>query len=312
MGAIFAWFTTERGVRIVASILLATLLWLSVKMVKPYRTEVDVPVRYTGIPGNFKLVKPLPDKLTVIVYGLGHQLILPSQRWLRDTLQVDLSKSLGTKRLETRTWMPELTKYLPAALTVEDVKPDTVGLRFEDKIYKRVPVVSSLQLTYQKGYSLLRPIIFQPDSVMLQATSTELKDVSSWPTQELRIDAIVDTQIVQVPMGANPNILVEPALVLAEIDVARFTEKRHRAKLVVINLPVGVRLRLLPEVVDVVYQVPFDRYYEVDPDDITVVVDYQDMAEGATLVFPRITKQPAFIKAVQVVPQSIAFVRGVQ
>lgn len=303
------WFTQERGVRITLSIIVAALLWLSVKMVKPYHTQVEVPVRYVGIPANFKLVQQLPDRLQVSVYGIGHQLIFPNQRWLRDTLELDLSKSLGTRRLETRTWLPEITRYLPSALTVEAVQPDTVGLRFEDKIYKRVPVVSALNLEFLPGYSLLRPIIFQPDSVLLQATSTELRDITSWPTEQRTVEQIGDSQIVEVKLAESENIFVKPTQVLAEIDVARFTEKTYSLKIEVRNLPAGISLRLLPEVVEVVCQVPFDRYNEVRLEDFTVAVDYQTIVEGSTVLMPKITRQPDYVQRVRIVPATVDFVR---
>lgn len=298
----------ERIARIAFALVVAVLLWVTVKLSKPYHAELEVPIRYAGLPSNFKMTSPLPDRFTVRVEGIGHQILLPELITLRDTLVLDLGPHLASGRVYTSTWRAEVQNYVSEALRIETISPDTLNLLYADKVNKRVPVVSALSLEPASGFRFTRPIRFYPDSVTLQGTRTELREVKEWPTATILLHELQQNERISVPLAPSNDILFQPNEVQVELPLERFSEKSFEAIVTAQNLPVGKRIRFLPGTLTVHCLVPISRYDDVSARDFTIAVDVASLTEDASLAFPVVVRHPGFVQGIRTQPRAVGFV----
>jgi hypothetical protein len=269
MGSFFG----GRVFRILASLAIACALWVAVKLSQTYRLEVQVPVAYQNLPLTLKLARPLPRSLTAQVSGVGHQLLFPYFNPGRDSLRLPLSGVLTQGYLEPARLRAELQEFLPSALRLEQFEPDTIALAFEEKVEKRVPVVSRMLLEPQAGYFLTERVLFAPDSVTLLGTRKELSGVDAWPTVLQSREGLTGPMLIDVALQPSAEIVVLPPTVGARVEVERFTEGTAQVRVRLLGQGVGEQARLLPQEVTVRYLVPFRLFEQVSEEDFEVSVD---------------------------------------
>ena len=303
-----SWFSQQRLVRIGVSVTLSVLLWTSVKLTKNYRSALELPVAYEGIPRNLQLEAPLPSTLSVDVAAVGHQLALAKFGVGRDTLRLNLQPYLAQGALATQLVLPALAQQLPEALALEGIRPDTLYFRVSGRLRKQVPVVSRVRLETGKGYRLTDPVRFLPDSVMLLGTAKELRSLVEWPTVGIGFGQLTESVTATVPLERSNSLTVTPEAVSVELKVDRFTEKRIRVPVRVTNVPPGYQVRLLSGGVEVVLLVPLQRYDEVGADDFAVVVDYRSLRPEDPRAFPAVVRAPRFVQGVRLEPGFVPYV----
>lgn len=297
-----------RGIRIASALVLASLLWLSVRLVQRYQTTIEVPVRYVNLPSTLKLSQALPTAFKVRLNGIGHQLLLPTMNLLRDTLALDLTTAVKSGYMPLQELQQQLADYLPPAVQIEQVRPDTVRVAFEEKIYKRVPIVSALQVNATQGYMLTDPPRFAPDSVTLLGTRADLAEIVQWPTAAEQIGELEGTREFTVALAASAQIGVQPTTVQARATAEKYTEASVAVRLHVINLPYNRVVRLLPEVVQLRFMVPFARYEQVSDAAFDLAVDYAQLDPTASFAFPLVLRKPDFVRGLQLEPAYVRFV----
>lgn len=291
------------------AVLVSLLLWLSVKLDGRYQQEVDVPVRYLNMPSQLKLLSDLPPAFHVRVEGEGHQLLAPRVSLHSDSLEVDLGSYLQRGYLPTRALLASITDYLPSGVQVLGVAPDTLRLSFEEKVSKRVPIVSQLELAFLEGYRLVEEPKFKPDSVTLVGTKQELDSITSWPTQAGRVGGLEGNHRGSVALEKSNQLLVRPAEVQYELIIDQYSEGRMVVPLEIVGGTSEDRVRLLPAQVQVIYLCPLRNFKQVDASSFRVVVDLSTLADSAQLAFPFVEKQPSYLRAVSIQPQAVEVIR---
>jgi YbbR domain-containing protein len=297
-----------RWIRVVMSILLSAVLWLSVKLAMRYNTMIDIPVRYQNVPATLKFVKPLPKTLQVAVTGMGHQLLLPSIKLTRDSLPLDIAAALKPGFMKTDELRTHIEDFLPGSLVIENITPDTLALAFEEKIYKTVPLVSMLKIKTAEGYRFTKNVQLVPDSVTLMGTRTELAQVQHWETEPREIAALAENRQVNIRPAPSSQIMVQPQQVAAHLFVDKFTEGSVTLPVHAVNVAAGRSVRLMPATVTIKYLVPFADYTKVDETDFDVEADFSLLEPGAQYVVPKLKRKPTMLQAVHLEPAYLRFV----
>lgn len=297
-----------RWIRIVMSVLLAMLLWLSVKLATRYETVVRIPVRYENVPATLKFLKPLPKTLEVGVSGFGHQLLLPSFKLTRDSLHLDIGNALKPGYLKTDDLRTHIEDFLPGKLNIDFISPDTLRLTFQEKIYKTVPLVSRVEIRPAEGFRFTKPVRLVPDSVTLMGTRDELADVQTWETEPGELSNLDKSRQMELRPKPSSQIMVQPNQVTAHLYVDKFTEGSVTLPVHATNVAAGRAVRLVPATVTVKYLVPFAEYTKVDETDFDVEADFARLEGGTQYVIPKLKRKPGNLQAVHIEPAYLRFV----
>jgi hypothetical protein len=80
----------DLGLRLL-SVLLALLLWLYVQGARIVDREVDLPIRYVGLPDSLQLLEPAPRSTRALLSGPAQAMLLRPLWLSQTTVRVDLS-----------------------------------------------------------------------------------------------------------------------------------------------------------------------------------------------------------------------------
>lgn len=261
-----------------AALLLAVLLWLNVSADQGQEftltTAVQVEVQDTA----WVRVEVSPSQVTTTFRGqrgifLGAD---PVIRQVIDTvtgpsMEIQLSPRMvrGFERAETD-------------LQPISVRPQSVQVRLERRVSRRIPVEPRLEMAAGSGYSVLRPVLLQPDSVTVRGAESEVSSLSSFPTEQASLEDLrrtVTRELQLQPPNGVESVDWEPATIMATVEVDSLVQRTVRR-------PLGVRgaregaVTVSPDSVTVRLRGPSSALRPLEPAAVTAYVQVDSVPEN--------------------------------
>ncbi|MEM1114909.1 MAG: hypothetical protein AAF845_00965 [Bacteroidota bacterium] len=270
----------RRGAAILLSLVVASVLWFSFSMRKPYVDTLEVPVEVVSTPAGIALSAPPPTSATVTLQGEGWTLLglsrrRPVIRVSPDGPTVDLAAMLGEAGL-------------PADVVVQAVQPRTVELAFDTRTSRRLPIRLRSRIVPEPDYDLLAAPRLQPDSISVTGAQSLLGSLTDWPTDMMVVEDVRDSFQRRVALSDTFGGLLVPSVrsTIVAVDVATFTEESRDLDIRTVNVPSGIEgVRYEPRRVTVEYRIPLssDDYERARvTDDFYAEVDYADILSDTT------------------------------
>lgn len=269
------------------ALVLALGLWSLVNLSREYNLNINMPLTVGNMPAEKALTRSLPSTVTVSITGEGWQLINlynnPPQIYVDVTNEeVDLFE--------------QVQQQMNAApnLTVQKVQPLSLRINLEDKVQKKIPVISRVSLSFEDQYGLVGEPRLQPDSVTVSGASSLLKDLKEWQTDSVHIDGVEQDLQQEVELRQSGLLLdISPTTVTLLAEVAQYTEGETRVFVEARNMPQGRTVTFSPSFINVKYNVPITEYTEVRDmaSPFMAYVDYEQIQQDSSgFVVPRIEK----------------------
>jgi len=288
---------------------IAAFLWTTIQLSDLYRTEVQVPLRYERMPEQLSLVRPLPDHLKLTAYGKGADLLRPSLDFFsNDTAVVDLSRYAETGYLLTQQLRSELSRTLPSGIEILDVKPDTLHMRIEEKVTKRVPLYSRIELDPQQGWFFNAPVRVEPDSIVLIGAASELDTIKEWFTERMKLQGTELLNVIYINVESSNSLVVQTPVAKAYMNIDRYTEYTVKAKVFGQNVPVNRFLRIIPPEVELTCLVPLQMLRSIKEQDFSITVDFNALLPNVPTVIPQVERRPHYIINVRINPPFVRYV----
>lgn len=287
----------------VAAAVLAVLLWLNVTAEERQEFPVPTDVQVEVQDSEWVLVEMRPGQVRTVFQGRRGP-VMPRMPTIR--LVVD---SVTGPRMEVEL-DPRMVRGFDRELDLRPValRPQTVELRFEQRVSARVPVDPRLDLSAAPGFAVVRPVLLQPDSVTVKGGESQVSSVTAVPTEqavleELRRSVTRELQL-RAPDGLS-GITLDPRTVLATVEVDSLVERS-------VPRPLRVRGRAAEGVtvsrdsVEVRLRGPRDAVRTLDPARIEawVTADSVPRESGRLTVQVRVPGDPHFTVGVE--PSTVA------
>ena len=134
-------------------LLLSFILWYLDELRKDIEVDLNYPVRYINPPKNMIVGNELPPKLDLFLKGPGYSIIKLKISGNRAPIIIDFSKVTYQRDRDkgpmeyfivTNGLVPNVSKQLRSEFQIISVKPDTLFVRFENKM---TPEKQSTDLT---------------------------------------------------------------------------------------------------------------------------------------------------------------------
>ncbi len=287
----------------------SSILWLLVQFSKTYTEVVEIPLQFVEYPKD-KLIVPKAENIRVEVEQNGFQLawlnfFKPSMKVNLSDLPAD-SSSLVYNLPEHRM---ELARKLSLDIIHADFLDTEIRIPYETKSIKRVPVVSKVQVNYAPGYSSENKGIVVPDSVTISGPSSVLDTIthiSTVSTVKKKVDKNLVSKVKLQKI--DPKVAFYEDAVEFQLEVQKFTERKMKIPLTVVNAPTGVTLNLFPTTVEVTFMISVEKYELIKPIDFTIVCDFSEISEEQDFFIPQIETQPDFIKNATLSPRKIHYI----
>ncbi|NOQ24497.1 MAG: hypothetical protein GQ564_03965 [Bacteroidales bacterium] len=298
-------------------VVLSTIFWFLNQLEEEYLTEISLPVRYTNFPNDKILVNDLPNHFDLRIRAHGYKLLeyKISNKFLPYSINVNslalrMQNNSGVTSLFalTRLLNKDIEDQISSELEIVSISPDSLHFEFADKVFKKVPVISLLNLVPETQYMIRGSIQFTPDSITISGAQPIIDTIEYVYTKRIDFTELNSNLNDEIDLKAINNVEFSEEEVDVNINIEKFTEGSHKIKLNIINVPDTLIIRTFPKEITVTYFVALSDYEKVLPQLFEAVVDYNEIQHQENKLQIAIKNSPEYIKTLRFNPKSVEYI----
>lgn len=253
--------------------------WYVHAMGKDHKKSIVVPIRYVGIPLNIGIINNPPSEISLDIEDKGIVLFEYSDDRLMP-LTVDLTRifyqkgeiMIGSDQLKSK-----LANYLKKTTTVLDVHPDFILVKYEKLSAKTLAVEFSAKIELAHQYMFSDNIKLQPNKLTVYGPKQILDTLKFIRTECPMLVNLKDTTSFLCKLMPVKSVQYPVKEVRVNIFVEQFTERKVQIPVTAINCPENLTVRTFPAVVNATYTVGLSQFKTLNPTDIQVNLDYNEL-----------------------------------
>ncbi len=268
---------------IVAAILFAILLWVSVNMSYDYQIVASVPLIIENLPSGKAIANPVPKFVQLRLRGNGWRSAAFSLSATPPCI-LDITTLPTNKRGLILSDVVDRMR-MPLGIEAVDMKPESVFISLDRYAHKQVPVVMNADFAFRSGYGQVGPTVLVPESVSVGGAITLLPAISSWPTVYTRLSDLKSTIDTDIPLSdsASQYLWLSPATVHVRVDVQQLAEKTIAGLPVqTYHVPLNKEVILIPPKIDIIVRGGVQQLATIVGDSFHVSIDYDDIVADST------------------------------
>ncbi|MDO6674553.1 hypothetical protein MK851_09195 [Tenacibaculum sp. 1B UA] len=288
----------------------SVFFWLLINLSKEYNTTLVYSVEYVKLPQQKTLIETPINQLSLKLKSSGYNLLVASIT--HKPIKLDLTKVSKKTRTNyyflSKDLTSEVQKQLKSSIELTKIVEDTIPLKIGTLSSKKIPLKPNLNITFQLGYDLSKPVTITPDSVLISGDETYVKETKFLTLENITLENLSKSTNISSPIIFPENTQLKSSHSTAEIsiDVDKFTEGEIEVPVFVKNAPKGINV--FPKKVKIIYKVGLQNFNEVTPDLFKVECDYlQSKNKEVNYLTPQIKDLPDMVTLVRIVPNKIDF-----
>lgn len=298
----FSFFTDHLGVKLLA-LLLALVVYAHVYTDQEQEAALRVPLRVTGLPADFVLTEDPPQEVELTARGSGKQLL--KLRVQHPVLIVNLGE---VRPGQIQRMLSPVDVALPVGSEVvitEIRRPRLVEFAVDTLITREVGILAGREGRPPEGYVLGGELVPVPDHVTVRGPAGEVETLEHLTAGPLVLSELVEgTQELELPVRTEGEHLeVDPTTVRVEVRLEALVTRTF------LDVPVRMEglapvrpARVEPEGAEVVLAGPGAVLDRVDPAELRLLLDVQDLAPGRYLLAPQLDMAHPLLELVAVRP----------
>ena len=267
----------EKVIAFLIAFIFAFFLWFVINLNRDFTIDLDLPVMIENMPEEKALSSSVPAYASVSLSGEGWQLI----SLYNNPPRVNLSIESDQVNL-----FDQVRQQLGVNMDVRvvNVQPTTVEVSLEDKMTRKVPVITRMDITLDDQYGIIGRPVIEPDSVTLTGAISKISNVMAWETEPVELQNVRKDVEKRLSLAPSDDIIsIEPGEVLYKVEVAEFTEGEVKVPVRTRNMPPGKAVTYNPSSITVTYTVPIDEFADVQNiRPFIAYVSYQSILEDNT------------------------------
>ncbi len=287
-------------------VLIATFIWLMMKLSEGYSKEIEVPIHFSDFPKGMVLVNKPVAKLKVRVESQGFKMMTVALRNNR-RVRIDLAK-LELRPTRYRRWVAsipsnlfsyEISSQLGVDQIESNIKPDSIYFVFDSLMSKSIPVKVGSNLSFLEGNTLYQGLKIDPPEVMITGPALAVNKLKFVYADSLILDHIDEDFKKNLKLSTtNKLIKINPSSVDVSGKVAKFSEFSSIVPLYVHTDIPNLKIRTFPAKIKITYSIPIPEYENISDSSfvVSVEVDSMDVLKNNHLI-PKIIHQPDFVKS---------------
>jgi YbbR domain-containing protein len=307
----------RRPLIFLASLVIASVLWLVNVMGKTFETEVSMPINYTNLPQEVVMVNQPTEALQVRIEAHGFTLLRNRLRLsfypINFNMKAFLTHIDGARpgvrhHLPSNRFHGYIAKQIGSEISIVSIFPDTLYFEFDKVVEKKKPVKGDFELTFAKQYFLYDSIKFEPDSIMVRGPQKMLDTLSFVKTEKRKYKNLNANQKRKVKLAENEQLKFDRKTVEAYIPVSIFSEYTANVPINVINIPDSLSMVTFPGSVKVTCQVAVPDYGNINPSNFLFVVDYEQLLAGVATLSVNHVHAPFYVRKLSFTPHEVEYI----
>ena len=271
-------------------------LWITREMGKTYEERLTIPITYNNVPKSLVLVSEFPDNLMVSVEATGWG-ILTHYVFGVDEITLDISKIVNSNYSHISTKDPMVLSELGVQLKVLDVYPTEIHFSFEKVNFKKVPVKTSLALSFAQQYELEGDVLVEPDTIVVFGSKQTIDTIQYVCANQLEKKKLHESFSENVALVPMKNVEYSNDVVTISGQVEKFTEQTISIPIKLMNVPNGKVVDLMTEKVSITFLIGMSKVQNYYPTDFEAIVDFEKITPNGSVPI-EIVRYPNFVRIV--------------
>jgi YbbR domain-containing protein len=222
-------FLDNLGFKLSALVIVA-LLWISVTADERQAQPVSTRVEYDVADSSWVLVDG-PSEVSTTFQGRNRELL--GLLMEEPVVTIEIDSVMGP---DMRIPLPvESVAYnRDLGVVPSFITPSALDLKFERRISARIPVIPDVQAMPAAGYTVLSPVLVDPDSVTVHGPESWIADLDRISTRRVELQTLSNTVMRDVGVRVPPNVQgvdIFPASVVLTVNLDSLVVRRHRVPL---------------------------------------------------------------------------------
>lgn len=301
-------------------IVIATFIWLLIKLSQFYVDDINYPIVFTNIPSNELLVNASDSNLSVTVKAKGFRIMNLKYFSRHSPIFIDVSK-LSVKKIDksyksgikTSFLYNSISKNLMSDDEIVSIYPDSLSLLFDELFHKKIPVKSAIKYSLKNQYLLYDSIKFVPDSIVVTGPSSVINNidfVETYDRKYLLLDKNVSDKIkLKFPDKKSKTIYSANSVNLI-IDVEKYTEASSEVFVNVLSTNKNENaFKLFPEKVKITYVVALKDFKRIDNKMffVNAIFENDNLTDNKKLRL-EVANAPDFVKITKISPEKVEYI----
>ncbi len=295
-------------------VVISAFIWTLIKTSKGYVKTVNYPITYINIPKDKILINKLDTVCSVSVRFNNISFFTKRKPIIVDleNLKLNKKRDIYEAFILTSRIIKKKSKQLYPSAHILSVSPDTLIFRYEDVVYKEVPVKLNISASFEKQYQLYDSIKYNPKNIILKGSKSELDKISSLETEKKDFYNLTKNQNFYIPI-LNPykdgNLKIFPDKIKVFIPVEKYTEASITLPLNKINISEDYDIKIFPDKVNITYLIALKDYKKVSPDMFIASVNCSkiDKLNNKNLKV-EISDYPDFVRITKIKPDKVEYI----
>jgi hypothetical protein len=299
-------------------LVISIIIWFTIKLSDDYDTVIQVPVTFTHVPRNKVLTFVSDSMLLVEVKDKGSNLVrmlfVEEIRPYAISLRFLPLYPKGNEfygMVSTAVLLNEIEREEGLLGKIVSISPDTIYLKFQSEISRKVPVRANLDLTFEKQFMRYGNIEYSPDSVEVKGPAEIVGQLDSAALGKIHAEKLnqnVSGEISFPEDTLNTHLSYSPEKITYMIPVEKFTEAETEVPVIIVNAA-DSKLKIFPDKVKVLYNVALKDYARIEPGMISAVADFSTVdLSGEDKVKVGLESYPEYIRINKISPEKVEFI----
>ena len=291
------------------SFLFSFLLWVSVNLGGKYQTYIKVKIEAINLPEGKTLLEPLPEKIDVLFNGTGWQL---ASMFFNPNLkcEIDLSKLTRSNFIVLKDEINHVIK-LPNNVQPLHVFPESLFVKLDDNIEKKVPIIPNVFVECENGYGIMGKIALNPKTIKIIGPKSIVNNIQFWKTAYAEYKNVKENITTIIPLFDTLNGIVKLSneMVGINIEIQMLAEQLfENIPITLIDFPEKENISILPNKVDVLVRSGIEKLANFDRSKIKVYIKYEQIKKDTLgYLIPQI-KLPEEYNVIRIKPNKIEYI----
>ena len=291
----------------IASVIFAIVLWGSISLSDIFYTNVDVKLTLTNLPTGYTTGSPLPEKILLRVKGQGWRLVSINVG-PETEFKVSVDGDSGRHNVNLYDYL-ESNRWLFSDVEIINIFPDSIRFFVERTMFKKLPVISGLELNYKPGYGLASDIIFKPDSVVVSGPVSLLKNMWQVKTSDISLISLDSRTETEVSLPRLNGFKYSTNLIEITLDIQRIVDQQFdNISVEVIDIPSDKEVVLLPNKITFNVRGGIEILGKLKPDQFRAYVRYQNLVQDTTGSVTPVLEMPRNVTLQYLKPDRLRYI----
>jgi len=289
---------------------MAILLWFLTKFSNNIASRVQIHLKYVNVPAQIMVAENNTSHLSLDISANGFQMLKYAVKSPEVAINVSQYYRQGLTSIEiSETELSAIIKSELGAVSIEDLNAGHLKIYLDQTIQKKVPVVLNGQITFKDGYRAQEGVVLTPDSINIVGPSEIVNNYDSVLTKEFSKKNVHESfaQRLNILMPKKQNVVFESTEVGITVNVQEFSQKMVTVPVQLVNVPSGVEIKLIPETVELQFEVAVAQFNDIDATNFQVVCDYNDRITEGSFMIPKIIFRPKGVFRVEMKNKKIEY-----